>query len=104
MKRDTEVLVVGPDLAAMFKMYWAKEKMPFIGLADPRHQVAERYEQEVSLWKMGRMPALMIVDKKGRIRFSHYAENMRDYPTLEEMYEVLDRLQDAQAASRKKTA
>lgn len=73
-------------------MYWAKEKLPFAGLADPKHTVAERYGQEVSLWKLGRMPALMIVDKKGRIRFMHYAENMRDYPTLQEMYAVLDKL------------
>lgn len=84
--------MVGPDTATGFKLFWAKEKMPFVGLADPEHQVAERYAQEVSFLKLGRMPALMIIDKMGRVRFSHYAENMRDYPTLEEMYAVLDGL------------
>lgn len=92
VKRDAEIVVVGPDLSAVFKLYWAKEKLPFIGLPDPKHSVADLYEQEVNLWKMGRMPALVVVDKKGRIRFTHYAENMRDYPTLKELYDVLDSL------------
>jgi peroxiredoxin Q/BCP len=92
VKRDAVILAVGPDNLGTFKKYWQKEQMPFIGLADPRHSVAEKYEQKVSLLKLGRMPALMIVDKKGRVRFSHYAENMRDYPTLAEMYSVLDSL------------
>ena len=92
VKRDTEVVVVGPDSAKDFIKYWAKQELPFIGLADPKHIVADRYMQEVSIWKLGRMPALMIVDKKGRVRFTHYAENQRDYPAMEEMYEVLDKL------------
>lgn len=104
MGRDAEILVVGPDPHAMFKLYWGKEKMPFVGLADPRHSVANRYEQEVSLWKMGRMPALLIVDKKGRVRFMHYAENMKDYPTLPEMYAVLDALRDKKANVQDKVA
>jgi peroxiredoxin Q/BCP len=92
VKRDAEILVVGPDSYAAFKLYWAKEKFPFAGLADPKHEVANRYGQEVKLLKFGRMPALLIVDKKGRVRFAHYAEHMRDYPTLQEMYDVLDEL------------
>lgn len=92
VKRDTEILAVGPDGATAFKLFWATNKMPFVGLADPKHSVAEQYGQEVSLLKWGRMPALMIVDKKGHIRFKHYAENMRDYPELPEMIDVLDSL------------
>ena len=92
VKRDAEILVVGPDPQFAFKMFWAKEKMPFFGLSDSNHEVADLYGQEVKLLKFGRMPALMIVDKKGRIRFSHYSENMRDYPELQEMLDVLDEL------------
>jgi peroxiredoxin Q/BCP len=78
--------------------------MPFLGLADPKHSVAEKYEQKVSFLKMGRMPALMIVDKKGRVRFAHYAENMRDYPTLPEMFAVLDSLKKPSAATDDRVA
>lgn len=97
MDRDAEILAVGPDPQAMFNLYWEKEKLPFVGLSDSKHSVASRYEQEVSWSKLGRMPALLIVDKKGRVRFMHYAENMRDYPTLPEMYAVLDMLGNKQA-------
>jgi len=103
-KRDAVVLVVGPDSTTAFKKYWVKHNLPFIGLPDPHHTVANHYSQEVSLWKMGRMPALMIVDKKGRVRFTHYAENMRDYPTLEEMYAVLDGLSKRKAAEHNQVA
>ena len=104
VERDAEVLVVGPDSPAAFKKYWDKEEMPFVGLADPKHSVANRYEQQVSLLKLGRMPALLIVDKKGRVRFMHYAEDMKDYPSLSEMYEVLDGLRDRQADVQDKIA
>ena len=84
--------MVGPDPQIAFKMFWAKEKMPFVGLSDSNHAVADLYGQEVKLLKFGRMPALLIVDKKGRVRFAHYAEHMRDYPELSEMLDVLDEL------------
>jgi len=96
--------MVGPDASRVFKLYWAKEKLPFVGLADPKHTVANRYGQEVSLWKLGRMPALLIVDKKGRVRFKHYAESMRDYPKLEELYGVLDRLRGEDAGEKERAA
>ena len=96
--------MVGPDSPGAFKKYWSKHEIPFIGLADPKHSVADYYGQQVSLWKMGRMPALMIVDKKGRVRFTHYAENMRDYPTLEEMYAVLEGLSKGKEAERVQVA
>jgi len=92
VKRGAAILAIGPDGATAFKLYWAKEKMPFIGLADSKHSVAKEYGQQVKLLKFGRMPALLIVDKKGKIRFKYYAENMRDYPELAEMLELLDSL------------
>ena len=88
----------------MFKMFWTKEKMPFVGLSDSKHTVADLYGQEVKLLKLGRMPALMIVDKKGRIRFAHYADNMRDYPELQEMYDVLDELHAAEPSLKEQVA
>ena len=104
VERDTEIVVVGPDSPGAFKKYWEKEDMPFVGLADPRHSVANRYEQQVSLMRLGRMPALLIVDKKGQVRFMHYADNMKDYPTLPEMYAVIDALRGKQADAQDKVA
>ncbi len=63
MDTDTEVIVVGPEDAETFQTYWDSEKMPFIGLPDPQHEVASLYGQEVKILKLGRLPAQMIIDK-----------------------------------------
>lgn len=101
VERECEVLAVGPDRAAVFKAYWAAHGFPFPGLPDPRHEVARRYAQEVKLLKFGRMPALFIVDKKGLVRFAHYAENMRDYPELKELFATLDALRREEEAAKR---
>jgi peroxiredoxin Q/BCP len=95
--RDAEVVVVGPDDQKAFQDYWQKESLPFVGLADPTHTVANRYGQEVHLLKLGRMPALMVIDKAGEVRFQHYGEAMSDIPPNNQVLAVLDGLNKAQS-------
>jgi peroxiredoxin len=90
--RSAEVVVVGPDDEAAFKDYWRKEKLPFVGLADPTHAVAKRYGQEVKLLKAGRLPAMMVIDKQGVVRYQHYGESMQDIPPSREILDILDQL------------
>ena len=90
--RDAEVLVIGPDGPRAFQRTWEKETFPVPGLADPQHKVADAYGQEVSLVKLGRMPALILVDKSGQIRFEHYGESMSDIPLNRKVLELLDEL------------
>ena len=90
--RDAEVVVVGPDDEQAFQDYWQKEGLPFVGLADPKHSVADRYGQEVKLLKMGRMPAMMVIDKEGEVRFQHYGDAMYDIPPNNQILAVLDGL------------
>jgi peroxiredoxin len=92
--RDAEVVVVGPDDDDAFKNYWQKDDMPFVGLADPAHAVAGRYGQEVKLLKLGRMPALMVIDKGGRVRYKHYGDAMSDIPPNREILAILDALNE----------
>ena len=66
--------------------------MPFIGLPDLRSRVAERYYQEVNLFKLGRMPALFVIDLEGQICYAHYGDSMKDIPPNEEIFAVLDGL------------
>ena len=42
INRDAEVLSIGPENQEAFHDYWEKEKLPFVGLADPDHKVADR--------------------------------------------------------------
>ena len=90
--RDAEILVVGPDSEPAFRDFWAKEGMPFVGLADPTFGVAQRYGQEVKLLKFGRMPAMMVIDKDGQVRHKHYGGSMSDIPPSSEILAVLDEL------------
>lgn len=92
------MIIVGPDGPRAFKRYWSENDMPFIGLADIGSKVADRYAQEVNLIKLGRMPALFIVDREGRIRFIHYGKAMSDIPPNQIVLEALDQLLEEERA------
>lgn len=77
---DTEIIVVGPENGEAFANYWIEHDLPFIGLPDPKHSVLKLYGQEVKLFKFGRMPAMVIIDKAGMVRFVHYGKSMSDIP------------------------
>ena len=88
-KSDIEVLVVGPENAESFRKYWKKESLPFIGLPDPDHSVIKLYGQEVKIFKLGRMPAQMLIDKSGILKFVYYGNSMTDIPDISEIEKAL---------------
>ena len=88
--RNTKVIVVGPEDAKAFADYWSKNSLPFIGLPDARASVLKLYGQEVNLFKLGRMPAQVIIDKNGMLRFVHYGHSMSDIPDNQELFALLD--------------
>jgi peroxiredoxin len=90
--RDAEILTVGPDGPKTFRRYWEKERIPYIGLPDPKHIVANAYKQEVNLFKLGRLPALMLLDKKGQVRYQHYSSSMSDIPENSLILAFLDKI------------
>ncbi len=96
VERDAEVVVVGPEKAQAFANYWQKEELEFVGLPDPEHSVLKLYGQEVKLFKLGRMPAQVIVDKQGQARYVHYGNSMSDIPPNDELLGLLDELKQAQ--------
>ena len=87
---DAEVIVVGPDGPNAFKRYWEKEDFPYIGLADVGNRIADLYQQEVNLLKLGRMPAIFVIDREGVIRYRHYGSQMSDIPENEEILNILE--------------
>ena len=93
VKRNTEVIAVGPEKAKSFQQYWQKENLPFIGLPDPNQTVLKIYGQEFKLLKLGRMPAQMLVDKSGILRFVHYGSSMSDIPSDTEIFESLESIE-----------
>ena len=89
VKLRTEIMVIGPDNAESFKKYWQKEALPFIGLPDPEHKILKLYGQETSLFKLGRLPAQMIVDTSGMLRYVHYGHSMTDIPSNTEIINLI---------------
>ncbi len=90
--RKTEIVVVGPENAEAFKNYFEKNDLPFIGLPDPKASVLKLYGQEVNIFKLGRMPAQVVVDQQGVARFVHYGHSMSDIPENVELLELLDEI------------
>lgn len=89
-KRSTIIVVAGPEDAKSFEAYFKKHDLPFIGIPDPKASVLKLYGQEVNLFKLGRMPAQVLVDKEGVARFVHYGHSMSDIPANSELFELID--------------
>ena len=91
-KRQVRIIVIAPEKDKAFEKYWQMENLPFIGIADPRGVVLKLYGQEINLFKLGRMPAQVIVDKQGIVRYVHYGKSMADIPANEEILNLIDEL------------
>ena len=89
--RKAEVIAIGPEDNASFADFWHSHNMPFTGLPDYKHVVADLYSQRVS-FLTGRMPSMYIIDKAGRIRYIHHGDAMSDIPANEEILALLDTL------------
>ncbi|NLA71927.1 MAG: redoxin domain-containing protein [Clostridiaceae bacterium] len=92
VKRDTVIMAVGPEDAKSFGDYWQENGLQFIGIPDELHSVLKLYGQEVNLFKLGRMPAQMLIDKNGTLRFVHYGHSMKDIPETSEVLALIDAL------------
>jgi peroxiredoxin Q/BCP len=98
--RDAVVLAVDPDSLETLRQWWEEHHIPIVGLPDPGHLVADLYGQEVSLLRLGRMPALFVIDKAGQVRLQHYGSAMDDIPHNADVLALLDTLNQTQDANR----
>jgi peroxiredoxin len=90
--RQAAIIAVGPENPVAFAEWWRKENMPFTGIGDNEHVIANLYGQKVDPLKLGRMPALFVIDKEGKIRFRHYGNSMSDIPENDAVLSLLDDL------------
>ncbi len=100
MKQDIEkftdkkakIVVIAPHETEKVKAYLEKEYIPFAGIPDPDGKIGKLYGQEWNLLKLGRMPALFIIDQKGTIAFAQYANNMADILENGKLLKILEEL------------
>lgn len=91
-EKNTEIVAIGPEGQEKFEKYWQENGLEFYGIPDESHSVLKLYGQEVNLFKLGRMPAQMLVDKEGILRYVHFGHSMKDIPENEEMFGLIDSL------------
>ena len=94
LAQDTEVVVLGPEDEKAFSNYWQKHNLPFVGLPDKTHTILKLYGQEVNLFKFGRMPAQVAIDKNGVACFVHYGHDATDIPANEEILDLLKKMNE----------
>lgn len=92
-ERDAVIVAIGPEDRKAFAKYWDNNEMPFVGIPDPSHEIAVLYGQEVSIAKLGRMPAQMVIDKQGILRYVHYGRSMKDIPDNKAVLKLLEHIQ-----------
>jgi peroxiredoxin len=90
--RKAQIVVIAPHGTEKVETYWKRENLPYIGIPDPDGTLGKLYGQEWSLIKLGRMPALFIIDKKGSIAFTQYSKNMADIPKNNDLFKILEGL------------
>ena len=85
--------MVGPEDAAAFAKHFDAYDLPFVGIPDPEFRILDLYGQQVKFMRLGRMPAQVMIDSEGIVRYAHYASSMSDIPRTEEMLELADSLE-----------
>jgi peroxiredoxin len=75
----------------MYKAY-AKHAFPIYYDQSDEKIASSVLNQEWKLFKLGRMPALLIIDTQQVIRYAHYGDSMSDIPRNEEVLKVLEEL------------
>ena len=84
-RSDTLVLIVAPESAEAFQKMWKAENVTFIGLPDPSYYVLKTYSKQAYLFKLGRVPTQILIDKQGFVRYAHFGHAPTDIPSNEEI-------------------
>ena len=84
-----QVYVVAPHDAEELRAFWLEHALPYIGLPDPEGRIADLYWQEWNAFRLGRRPALLVLDVERRVVLAHYGKSMGDIPPEDEVLRAL---------------
>ena len=91
-KKDTKIIIVGPDDKQSFTKFFNSNGYEFIGIPDAKNSILKTYGQEINIFKLGRMPAQVLIDKAGIARFVYYGHSMLDIPENKDVLKIIDEL------------
>lgn len=92
VKRDTKIIIVGPEDKTAFENFFDKNGYVFIGIPDAKNTILKTYGQEINIFKLGRMPAQVLIDKAGIARFVYYGHSMSDIPENKDVLKIIDEI------------
>jgi peroxiredoxin Q/BCP len=101
VQRGAVVIAIGPEDEETFTRWWILHRMPFLGIPDPKHKIAERYGQQVRFFQLGRLPEVVVIDKQGYIRLKHRGVWMSDIPTNRELLKFIEEINQEETGEKK---
>ncbi len=90
--RHAVILIIDPDRPEQIREYFEREALPFPGFADADNYVASLFHQKVDVYRKGRLPAVVLLDREGRIRYHYNGTSAPDIPTVKTLLAELDRI------------
>ncbi|MFX1375788.1 MAG: peroxiredoxin family protein [Promethearchaeota archaeon] len=90
--KSTEIVAILPDKLENAKQFELNFVKNFPLYYDKNKEVNKLLKQEVKFLKMGRMPAILIIDTQGIIRYAYYGDSMDDIPENEELFAILEKI------------
>ncbi|KAF0091178.1 MAG: alkyl hydroperoxide reductase [Fusobacteria bacterium] len=91
-KKDTKIIIVGPENKQTFNKFFNSNGYDFIGIPDAKNSILKTYGQEINIFKLGRMPAQVLIDKAGIARFVYYGHSMSDIPENKDVLKIIDEI------------
>jgi len=108
--RDAEVVSIVPEPVERVETWQAEYDLPYPLLADPDATVGDAYDQPVRFGVLGRfsdffgrMPAVVVLDRRGdevEVAYAHEGSSTFDRPEVDELLAELDALRDAGEGER----
>ena len=88
---NTEIMVMVPNGPKMIERHISAFKTPYLVLSDKGSKVAAQYFQVKQFFLAG-TPTVLLVDRSGRILYTHYASSLMEEPENEEPLAILRQL------------
>jgi len=94
-ENDTDIyaiLVDDKENAKKMSEKYARGRFPIY--YDEDKTVSKKLNQQWKLFKLGRMPGLLIVDKEGIVQYAYYSESMKDIPPVPDTLEFAKKINE----------
>ena len=90
--RHAVILIIDPDRPDQIQEYWDRAQLPFPGFSDADNLVSSLFRQTADIYRSGRLPSVVLIDRESRIRYRYDGRSAPDIPANETLLAELDRI------------